>query len=127
MDRDRTRQHPLRKAATGGEACYFLGTNSAPHPVKKKLSTNGIPGIYNAPVCMAVYAKVFEEEDALDKLEAFASLNGAAHYGMKPNQGTITLKKRPWTPPEEVLMPGEDERALIHHGGEWPEWQVVGR
>jgi dihydroorotase len=70
---ERDRQ-ALRTAATGGEPCYFLGTDSAPHPVAKKLSVNGIPGIYNAPVCMAVYAKVFEEEGALEKLEGFASL-----------------------------------------------------
>ena len=115
----------LRAAATGGESCYFLGTDSAPHPVSKKLSLNGIPGIFNAPVCMAVYAKVFEEEGALDRLEAFASLNGPAHYGLKPNEGTITLEKKPWTPMEEIPVPGPDERALVHHGGDRLEWQVV--
>jgi dihydroorotase len=116
----------LRKAATGGEPCFFLGTDSAPRTMKKKLSTNGIPGIYNAPVCLAVYAKVFEEEGALDKLEAFASLHGAAHYGLPPNVGPIMLEKKPWTPPEEVLVSGDDKRALIHHGGDVLEWQVVG-
>ena len=80
----------LRKAATGGEACYFLGTDSAPHPIARKLSVNGIPGVFNAPVAMAVYAKVFEEENALPKLEAFASLHGPRHYGLAPNEGTIT-------------------------------------
>jgi dihydroorotase len=115
----------LRQAATSGEACYFLGTDSAPHPMAKKLSVNGIPGIFNAPVCLAVYAKVFEEEGALDKLEAFASLNGPAHYGLPPNEGTITLEKKPWTPMAEILVPGPDERALVHHGGERLEWQVV--
>jgi dihydroorotase len=116
----------LRKAATSGEACYFLGTDSAPHPYAKKVSTNGIPGIFNAPVCLAVYAKVFEEEGALDKVEAFASLNGAKHYGLPPNEGTITLEKREWTVPEEVKVPGPDERALVHHGGETMVWGVVG-
>jgi dihydroorotase len=121
---ERDRQ-ALRQAATSGEACYFLGTDSAPHPIASKLSVNGIPGIFNAPVAMAVYAKVFEEEGALDKLEAFASLNGPKHYGLEPNQGTITLEKKPWTPPEEVPVPGPDEKALVHHGGERLEWQVV--
>ena len=115
----------LRQAATSGEACYFLGTDSAPHPMAKKLSVNGIPGIFNAPVCLAVYAKVFEEEGALDRLEAFASLNGPAHYGLPPNEGTITLEKKPWTPMAEILVPGPDERALVHHGGERLEWQVI--
>jgi len=57
----------LRKAATSGESCYFLGTDSAPHPMAKKLAMNGIPGLFNAPVAIETYAKVFEEEGALDQ------------------------------------------------------------
>src|SRR6266702_2895460 len=62
----------LRQAATSGEACYFLGTDSAPHPIAKKLSVNGIPGLFNAPVAIESYAQVFEEEGALDLLEVEA-------------------------------------------------------
>ena len=83
----------LRKAATSGEACYFLGTDSAPHPMAKKVAVNGIPGLFNAPVAIETYAKVFEEEGALDKLEAFASLNGPKHYRLPPNEERITLEK----------------------------------
>jgi len=115
----------LRKAATSAEPCFFLGTDSAPHPVAKKLAVNGIPGIFNAPVAMAVYAKVFEEENALDRLEAFASLNGPRHYGLPPNAETITLEKRSWVPPAEIKVEGDDARALVHHGGETLAWQVV--
>jgi len=115
----------LRKAATSGEACYFLGTDSAPHPVAKKLSVNGIPGLFNAPVAIATYAKVFEEEGALDKLEAFASLNGARHYKLPTNDETITLEKVSWTAPEEVKVEGPDEKALVYRGGETIEWRVV--
>jgi dihydroorotase len=99
----------LRKAATSGEACYFLGTDSAPHPVAKKLSVNGIPGVFNAPVAIETYAKVFEEEGALDKLEGFASLNGPSHYRLPVNETTITLEKSPWTPPQEIKVEGPDE------------------
>ena len=63
----------LRKAATSGESCYFLGTDSAPHPYARKVNVNGMPGMFNAPVAIETYAKVFEEEGALDKLEAFAA------------------------------------------------------
>jgi dihydroorotase len=115
----------LRKAATSGEACYFLGTDSAPHPVAKKLSVNGIPGLFNAPVAIETYAKVFEEEGALDKLEAFASLNGPKHYRLPPNEERITLEKIPWTAPEEVKVEGPDERALVYRGGDAIEWKVV--
>jgi dihydroorotase len=115
----------LRKAATSGEACYFLGTDSAPHPYAKKVSISGIPGMFNAPVAIESYAEVFEEEGALDKLEAFASLNGARHYRMPPNEDTITLEKVSWTAPQEVKVPGPDERALIYRGGESIAWKVV--
>ena len=115
----------LRKAATSGEACYFLGTDSAPHPVAKKVAVNGIPGVFNAPVAIETYAKVFEEEDALDKLEAFASLNGPRHYRLPPNEDTVTLEKSAWTAPPEVDVEGPDEKALIYRGGETIEWKVV--
>jgi len=68
---------------------------------------------------------VFAEENALDKLEAFASLNGPRHYGMTPNTGTITLERTPWQAPEEVRVEGPEERALIHRGGETLPWRVV--
>jgi dihydroorotase len=115
----------LRMAATSGEACYFLGTDSAPHPVAKKLSVNGIPGLFNAPVAIETYAKVFEEESALDRLEAFASLNGPKHYRLPPNEERITLEKSPWTAPDEVKVEGPDEKALVYRGGETIEWKVV--
>jgi dihydroorotase len=114
----------LRKAATSGEACFFLGTDSAPHPVAKKLAVVGAAGLFNSPVALETYAKVFEEEGALDKLEAFASLNGPAHYGLPLNQETITLEKSPWTAPEEITVDGPEERALIYRGGETIQWRV---
>jgi dihydroorotase len=116
----------LRAAATSGEACFFLGTDSAPHPVAKKLAVNGIPGLFNAPVALATYAQVFDEEGALDRLEAFASLNGARHYKLPPNEETITLERAAWTAPEEVKVEGPDERALVYRGGETLQWRVVG-
>jgi dihydroorotase len=115
----------LRKAATSGASCYFLGTDSAPHPYAKKVSVNGIPGMFNAPVAIETYAKIFEEEGALEKLEAFASLNGPKHYRLPANTETITLEKMPWTAPEEAKVAGPDERALIWRGGETIEWKVV--
>jgi dihydroorotase len=115
----------LRKAATSGEACYFLGTDSAPHPMAKKVAVNGIPGLFNAPVAIETYTKVFEEETALDKLEAFASLNGPRHYRLPPNEDTITLERSAWTAPPEVDVEGADEKALIYRGGETIEWKVV--
>jgi dihydroorotase len=115
----------LRKAATSGEACFFLGTDSAPHPVAKKLAVNGIPGLFNSPVAIETYAKIFDEEGALHNLEAFASFNGPKHYHLPPNEETITLERSPWTAPEEIKVDGPDERALVYRGGETIEWRVV--
>jgi dihydroorotase len=116
----------LRKAATSGASCYFLGTDSAPHPFARKVAINSVPGIFNAPVALSTYAKVFEEEGALDKLEAFASFNGPKHYRLPPNEDKIVLEKSPWTAPIEVKVAGPDERTLLYRGGETIEWKVVG-
>jgi dihydroorotase len=115
----------LRKAATSGESCYFLGTDSAPHPYARKVNVNGIPGMFNSPVAIETYAKVFEEEGALDKLEAFAAINGAAHYRLPVNTETITLEKTAWVAPEEIKIEEPDERAIVYRGGETIEWKVV--
>jgi dihydroorotase len=84
-----------------------------------------VPGMFNAPVAIETYARVFEEEGALDKLEAFASLNGPRHYKLPLNTGSITLEKSSWTAPEEIEVEGPDERALVYRGGETIEWRVV--
>ena len=115
----------IRKAATSGHPAFFLGTDSAPHPVTRKLNTVGVPGIFNAPVAIESYAQVFAEENALDKLEAFASLNGPKHYGLPANTETIVLERTSWTAPEDVKVAGPDEMALIHRGGEQIQWKVL--
>ncbi len=115
----------LRAAATSGEACFFLGTDSAPHPVAKKLATTGAAGLFNAPVAIETYAQVFDEDGKLGNLEAFASLNGPRHYGLPPNEETITLERVAWTAPEEMKVDGPDERALIYRGGETIPWRVL--
>ena len=118
-------RNALRKAAASGASCYFLGTDSAPHPVAKKLATVGAAGLFNSPIAIESYAQVFAEENALDKLEAFASLNGPKHYRLPPNRETITLEQQSWTAPEDVRVDGPEERALIHRGGENISWKVT--
>ncbi|MEM7711895.1 MAG: dihydroorotase, partial [Pseudomonadota bacterium] len=80
-------------AATSGDAKFFLGTDSAPHPTHAKETTCCAAGCFTAPHAIACYAQVFEEEGALDRLEAFASLNGPAHYGLPANEDHVTLVK----------------------------------
>ena len=87
----RTHQAALRAAATSGPGPFFLGTDSAPHPLHAKEATCCAAGCFTAPHALPLYAQVFEEEDALERLEAFAALNGPAHYGLPPNEDSVTL------------------------------------
>ncbi|MGC4409702.1 dihydroorotase [Rhizobium rosettiformans] len=93
----------LRKAAVSGDARFFLGTDSAPHVDPSKECACGCAGIYTSINTMSCLAHVFEQENALDKLEAFTSLNGPAWYGLPANEETITLVKRE----EPVEFPGK--------------------
>lgn len=92
----------LREAATSGDNSFFLGTDSAPHLVTDKESACGCAGIFTAPTAMELYAQVFDEEQALDKLERFASLHGPRFYGLEANEERITLNREDWRPAEFV-------------------------
>ncbi|MBW7921739.1 MAG: dihydroorotase [Rubellimicrobium sp.] len=98
-----THRLALVEAATSGDPAFFLGTDSAPHADAAKLSPCGCAGIFSAPVTMPCLAHVFEDAGALDRLEAFACLNGPAFYRLPPNDTTITLEKGdPWAPPAMI-------------------------
>jgi dihydroorotase len=92
----------LRRAVTSGSVKFFLGTDSAPHPVSAKECDCGCAGIFSAPNALEIYARVFDEENALDKFEAFAALNGPHFYGMPVNDATITLKRGENTVAHEI-------------------------
>ncbi len=113
----------LRGAATSGSAKYFLGTDSAPHHRHAKESDCGCAGIFNAPFALESYIQVFEDEGALDRFEAFASLNGPAFYGLAPNEGHITLEKVPVEVPAEV--DGGEAQIVPFHAGETLNWRLA--
>ncbi len=92
----------LRRAATSGNAKFFLGTDSAPHPATEKETACGCAGIFTAPAALEIYAQVFAEENALDRFEAFASLNGPRFYRLTPNERRITLRRQAWRIPERT-------------------------
>jgi dihydroorotase len=114
----------VRKAAVSGSPKFFLGTDSAPHEIGRKESACGCAGIFNAPFALESYARVFEEEGVLDRLEGFASVHGPNFYGLPLNDGTVTLKR------EEVVVPGtvgEGQISLVpYHAGETLNWRFVG-
>ncbi|MDQ3247180.1 MAG: dihydroorotase [Pseudomonadota bacterium] len=96
----------VRRAATSGSPKFFLGTDSAPHERGAKESGCGCAGIFNAPFAIEAYATVFEEEGALDRLEAFASENGPRFYGLPLNEGVVTLVREPQQVPQKIAIEG---------------------
>ena len=112
----------LVQAATGGNARFFLGTDSAPHPAHLKEHATGCAGCYTAHAAMELYAEAFEAAGALGQLEAFASFNGADFYGLPRNTGTLTLKRQSWTPPESFAFGGAELKPL--RSGEALAWKA---
>src|SRR3954470_13266862 len=98
----------LVEAATSGNPKFFLGTDSAPHARDTKEAPCGCAGIYTAHAAIELYAIAFEEAQALEKLEGFASHFGAQFYGLPRNEDKITLVRQDWTVPETLPF-GEDE------------------
>jgi dihydroorotase len=118
-----THRVALLQAATSGSNRFFLGTDSAPHAAHLKEHASGCAGCYTAHAAMEMYAEAFDSVAALDKLEAFASFNGADFYGLPRNTGTITLSRESWTPPESFTY-GEAELKPLRSGEALP-WRLV--
>ena len=112
----------LRKAAISGNPKFFLGTDSAPHPVHDKERDCGCAGIFSAPAALEIYAQVFDEENALDKLEGFASEHGARFYGLPLNEGRVRLKRRSTTVRETVPSMAGPIRPFL--GGQSLAWTL---
>ena len=113
----------LVAAATSGSDKFFLGTDSAPHPAHLKEHASGCAGCYTAHAAIEMYAEAFDNAGALDKLEGFASFHGPAFYGLPRNQGTITLRREIWTPPDHFAF-GEAELKPLRAGEALP-WRLV--
>jgi len=116
-------QEALRAAVASGDRRFFLGTDSAPHAKDRKEAACGCAGCYSAYGAIGLYADIFEELGILDKLEAFASFNGADFYGLPRNRDTVTLIREPWTMPEE--LPLADGTIVPLKAGETINWQLA--
>jgi len=114
----------VRDAATSGEPNIFLGTDSAPHARSAKESGCGCAGIFNAPFALETYAAVFDAEGKLDKLEAFASINGPRFYGLPLNEGSITLERAEVKVPERIESDGIE--IIPFRAGETLGWKLAG-
>jgi dihydroorotase len=113
----------LVDAATGGNAKYFLGTDSAPHARHAKESACGCAGCYSAPLAIELYAQIFDAAGRLDKLERFASFHGADFYGLPRNPDTITLARDSWTVPASYPFAAETVVPLF--AGQTLSWRVA--
>ncbi|AVY93614.1 MULTISPECIES: dihydroorotase [Microvirgula] len=113
----------LVAAVTSGSPKFFLGTDSAPHARHAKETACGCAGMYTALAAMPLYAEVFEDADALDRLEAFASHHGPDFYRLPRNTGTLTLARESWTVPDS--LPYGDQQLVPFRAGETMRWKRV--
>ncbi|QJF50902.1 dihydroorotase [Roseobacter ponti] len=118
-----THRLALREAATSGEPRFFLGTDSAPHTDAGKLQPCGCAGCFTATNTMSVLARVFEEDGALDRLEAFTSRNGPAFYRLPVNETTLTLVKS--TPDYPDQIDTDDGPVTVFDPGTPLTWSVT--
>lgn len=118
-----THQAALQAAAVSGNQKFFLGTDSAPHSTASKEHSCGCAGVYSAHAALEFYAEVFEQLDALDKLEAFASHFGADFYRLPRNRDTVRLRKQDWQVPAQLPLGAATLTPL--RAGQMVSWQVV--
>ncbi|SLM63702.1 MULTISPECIES: dihydroorotase [Dickeya] len=118
-----THQQALREAVVSGSEKFFLGTDSAPHSKHRKESSCGCAGVFNAQASLGAYATVFEEMNALDKLEAFCSLNGPRFYGLPVNEESIVLHRTPEQFPAEITI--DDDTIVPFLAGQSLNWSIA--
>ena len=118
-----THRAALVEAATGGSPKFFLGTDSAPHPRGEKESACGCAGCFTAHAALELYAEAFDRAGALDRLEAFASFNGADFYRLPRNTGRVTLVREAWEAPAEVAF--GDATLVPLRAGEALAWRLA--
>lgn len=118
-----THQATLLEAAISGSAKFFLGTDSAPHASHTKETSCGCAGCYSAYGALSLYAEIFDQAGALDKLEGFASFHGADFYGLPRNRDKVVLRKEPWQVPESYPYLETDLVPLC--AGQTLNWKVV--
>lgn len=115
----------LRDALASGNQSFFLGTDSAPHPINAKETDCGCAGIFNVPNAIEIYANVFEEMDALEHFEGFASLNGPNFYGLEANSSNLTLERSSQTVIDDIVIADGNDAIRPFLAGENINWSVI--
>ena len=114
----------LVRAACSGDSRYFLGTDSAPHTQHAKESACGCAGIFNAPTAMTTYLEIFRAANALDKFEAFASINGPRFYGLDINQQRVVYERVQATEPPGARQTADGDVTIFDPDYD-ASWQLV--
>ena len=117
-------QQTLQQVIASGSPKFFLGTDSAPHAKHKKESACGCAGCYSAWSAIELYAQIFDDLGALDKLEGFASHHGPDFYGLPRNTGSITLQADVWQVPEMMTLPNNDQ-IVPFYAGQQLTWKLI--
>jgi dihydroorotase len=119
-----THQQRLQEVVASGSSKFFLGTDSAPHAKHTKENACGCAGCYSAWGALELYAQLFEELNALDKLEGFASFYGPDFYGLERNTKTVTLVREEWQMPTEISLANGDS-IVPFFAGQTLNWQIA--
>ncbi len=115
-------QQALQDVVASGHSSFFLGTDSAPHAKGKKENACGCAGCYSSYAAIELYADIFDDLGAMDKLEGFSSFHGPDFYGFERNTDKITLIKESWTAPSEMEFSGDVIVPL--RAGETINWKI---
>ena len=100
-------------AAISGNPKFFLGTDSAPHKRAEKESSCGCAGIYSALNAMEIYAEIFDQNNAIEKLENFCSKFGADFYKLNQSKEKLKLTRSKNKVPTVIKIDNDDVVPLM--------------
>lgn len=85
----------LLAAALSAHPKLMFGSDSAPHPRHDKECSGCAAGVFTAPMALAMLVELFEQQDALENLQAFVSGNARRVYGLDPLPKTVSFAREP--------------------------------
>lgn len=97
----------------------MFGSDSAPHPIHKKEACGCAAGVFSSPIAIPKLVEIFDNNNKLDKIDDFISLNARKIYDLKPIDKNITLEKKTF------LVPDKYDDIVVFCGGEEISWSVL--
>ena len=112
----------LLNAALKAHPKLMFGSDSAPHPKHKKECCGCAAGVFTSPIALQVLTELFEKHNALDKLNAFVSLNAQKIYNLNLEKKTIKLVKKDFVVP--AIYEYKNENVVPMYAGETISWSI---